>query len=96
MATRAARVVFFGRVQGVWFRANTQKKASAAGLLGFVRNLDDGSVEAIFEGEESAIKRVLNEISGGAGMGAASVGRQEVHWVEPSGRYDRFIIAGED
>jgi acylphosphatase len=95
MATRAARVVFFGRVQGVWFRANTQK-ASGAGLSGFVRNLEDGSVEAIFEGEESVIKRVLNEISGGAGMGAASVGRQEVHWVEPSGRYDRFIIAGED
>lgn len=96
MARRAARVVFFGRVQGVWFRANTQRKASGAGLSGFVRNLEDGSVEALFEGEEPAIKRVLDEISGGAGMGAASVGRKEVQWVEPSGRYDRFIIAGED
>jgi acylphosphatase len=96
MARRAARVVFFGRVQGVWFRANTQRKASGAGLSGFVRNLEDGSVEALFEGEESAIKMVLNEIGSGAGMGAASVGRQDVHWVEPSGQYDHFIVAGED
>lgn len=96
MVKKAARVVFSGRVQGVWFRANTQKKASAAGLDGYVRNLDDGSVEALFEGEESAVKRVLEEISRGAGMGAALVDRQEVSWVAPSGRYDGFVISRED
>ena len=96
MARRAARVVFFGRVQGVWFRANTLKKASGAGLSGYVRNLDDGSVEALFEGEEASIQRVLDEISRGAGMGAARVGRQEVNWLVPSGQYEGFVIARED
>ena len=96
MVKKGARVVFHGRVQGVWFRANTQKKASGAGLYGYVRNLEDGSVEALFEGEESAIKRVLDEISRGAGMGAALVDRQDIHWVEPSNQYDGFVIARED
>jgi acylphosphatase len=96
MVKKAARVVFTGRVQGVWFRANTQKKAAGAGLSGYVRNLDDGSVEALFEGEEPAIKRVLGEIARGAGMGAAMVDRQEVFWSEPSNQYPGFIIARED
>ncbi len=96
MVKKAARVVFHGRVQGVWFRANTEKKASGAGLCGYVQNLDDGSVEAHFEGEETAIKRVLDEISRGAGMGAALVDRQDIRWVEPSGQYDGFVIARED
>jgi acylphosphatase len=96
MVEKAARVVFSGRVQGVWFRANTRKKATGAGLCGYVRNLEDGSVEAHFEGEESAIRRVLDEISRGAGMGAALVEREDVDWVEPSRRYDGFVIAGED
>lgn len=96
MARRGARVVFHGRVQGVWFRANTQKKAALAGLSGYVRNLDDGSVEALFEGDESMITRVLDEISRGLGMGAAMVHRQDVRWSEPSDRYDSFVIARED
>jgi acylphosphatase len=96
MATRAARVVFWGRVQGVWFRANTQKKASGAGLGGYVQNLDDGSVEALFEGEETVILRVLDEIGLGTGMGAAMVHRREVRWVEPSGQNEGFVIARED
>jgi acylphosphatase len=96
MVKKAARVVFSGRVQGVWFRANTQKKASGAGLSGYVQNLDNGSVEALFEGEEAAIERVLDEISRGAGMGAALVERTDVAWVEPARRHEGFVIAGED
>jgi len=96
MATRAARVIFWGMVQGVWFRANTQKKASGAGLCGYVRNLEDGSVEALFEGEDAAIRRVLEEIGHGVGMGAGSVSRQEVRWAEPSGQYEGFVIDRED
>ncbi len=96
MVKKAARAVFSGRVQGVWFRANTRKKATGAGLSGYVRNLDDGSVEALFEGEEAAIKRVLEEIFRGTGMGAALVERQDVDWFEPAGRYDGFAIARED
>ena len=49
------RFQVFGRVQGVWFRAHTQEEAMRLGLAGFVRNLPDGSVEAVAQGEEKAL-----------------------------------------
>ncbi len=49
------RVLMSGRVQGVAFRAATRREARAAGLAGWVRNLADGRVEAVFEGEPSAV-----------------------------------------
>jgi acylphosphatase len=49
-----------GRVQGVFFRANTWKKARSLGLSGWVRNLPDGCVESVFEGEVLAAEAMLN------------------------------------
>ena len=54
-----AHVWFSGRVQGVFFRANTEKKAKELGLSGWVRSLPDGRVEAVFEGERSAVERLI-------------------------------------
>ena len=51
---RRYHVLISGRVQGVCFRANTWKKARSLGLAGWVRNLPDGCVEAVFEGEDVA------------------------------------------
>ena len=48
-----------GRVQGVYFRANTWKKARALGLTGWVRNLPDDRVEAVFEGEQKEAEAML-------------------------------------
>ncbi|MEW5736281.1 MAG: acylphosphatase [Thermodesulfobacteriota bacterium] len=48
-----------GRVQGVWFRAETKKAAVARNLSGWVRNMPDGSVEAVFEGEKPNVESVL-------------------------------------
>jgi acylphosphatase len=45
------RVLISGRVQGVFFRANTWKTARSFGLTGWVRNLPDGRVETVFEGK---------------------------------------------
>ena len=48
-----------GMVQGVFFRANTLRMASSLGLTGWVRNLPDGRVEAVFEGEEHILATML-------------------------------------
>jgi len=48
-----------GRVQGVWFRAWTQKEALERGLAGYVRNLASGAVEAVFDGPAEAVEEML-------------------------------------
>ena len=52
-------VVISGDVQGVSFRDETRKEAEQAGLAGWVRNRDDGSVEAVFEGDADAVERLV-------------------------------------
>lgn len=57
--TIARRIRIEGRVQGVFFRDWTVETASALGLTGWVRNRDDGSVEALAIGEPSAVERLI-------------------------------------
>ncbi len=71
------RVFVAGRVQGVYFRAFTKEKADSLGLLGWVRNLPDGRVEALVEGEEELIWELIREIW--KGPPAARVDSLEVH-----------------
>ncbi|WP_322521646.1 acylphosphatase [Guyparkeria halophila] len=54
-----------GRVQGVFFRDFTRQQAQALGLAGWVRNLDDGRVEAVFEGETDAVTTMLEHLRDG-------------------------------
>jgi acylphosphatase len=53
------RVVVSGRVQGVWFRHSCAREASSLGVGGSVRNLPDGQVEAVFEGEPESVDRMI-------------------------------------
>jgi acylphosphatase len=53
------RVVVSGRVQGVWFRESCRQQARGEHLAGSVRNLDDGTVEAIFEGPPASVERLV-------------------------------------
>jgi acylphosphatase len=53
------QVLISGRVQGVCFRTNTRKQARALGLTGWVRNLPDGRVETVFEGEQKNAEAML-------------------------------------
>lgn len=54
-----ARVVVDGRVQGVYFRQSTQQEARRLGVDGWVRNLPDGRVETVFEGDPLTVERAV-------------------------------------
>ena len=77
------RVVVHGRVQGVFFRDSTRRQAEKARVAGWVRNRGDGTVEAVFEGEEDAVARIVDWVR--EGPGHADVERVEVTEEEPEG-----------
>jgi len=56
---KKVHVIISGRVQGVFFRAETQRAAMGLNLTGWVRNLPDGRVEAVFEGEDVNVDKML-------------------------------------
>jgi len=60
-----AHVIVSGRVQGVWFRGYTQRVAAAAGVRGWVRNLPDRRVEAVLQGERTAVESVIDSMRAG-------------------------------
>lgn len=60
MASRSRYHIFIsGRVQGVFFRDSTRKKAKELAVNGWVRNLPDGRVEAVFEGEKEKVNKLI-------------------------------------
>jgi acylphosphatase len=65
MARHTAHVYVSGRVQGVWFRESTRRFAEELGLSGYVRNLADGRVEAVFEGPEAAVRAAIRFVHDG-------------------------------
>lgn len=83
-------VLISGRVQGVWFRASTKQIAKQLRLKGWVRNNPDGNVEAVFEGDDSLIKEMLNWCHHGPRL--AKVTNVEINYEEPSNGFDDFLI----
>ena len=79
--TIARRVVVRGRVQGVFFRETARRRARRAGVAGWVRNNDDGSVEAWFEGEPDDVEVMLHFAENGPS--GAYVENVDVQDVEP-------------
>jgi acylphosphatase len=77
------RILVHGRVQGVFFRDSTRRRAEQAGVAGWVRNREDGTVEAVFEGDGDAVARILDWVR--EGPGHADVERVEVTEEEPEG-----------
>ena len=78
---RAVRVVISGRVQGVWYRGWTVDQALKRNLDGWVRNRDDGTVEALFAGEQEDIDDMIESCWDGPSM--ARVVNVEVSPVDP-------------
>jgi len=81
--TVCKRVVVKGRVQGVWFRQSTQRKALSLGVHGWVRNRPDGSVEAQFEGPGDVVDLAIEWAKDGPER--ARVDTIEVFEAEPAG-----------
>ena len=79
-----ARVTVMGRVQGVFFRAETRRIALSLRLTGWVRNVEDGTVEADFEGERERIEKAIEWC--GHGPGGSLVAALDVRWEEPVGQ----------
>ena len=79
----ARHVRVTGRVQGVFFRAWTREKAATHDIKGWIRNCADGSVEAHFEGEEAAVRWLIDIIYDGPG--GARVDRVEAKETEVEG-----------
>ena len=77
------RVIVRGRVQGVWFRGSTRDRAHREGVRGWVRNLHDGRVEAVFEGSSEAVAAMLDFCR--TGPRSARVARIEVFEEETEG-----------
>lgn len=79
--TKRVHLFVSGRVQGVYFRAHTHKKARALALAGWVRNLPDGRVEIVAEGVEENIASFLDWVR--LGPPASRVEDVELEWSEP-------------
>ena len=77
------RVIVHGRVQGVFFRDTTRRKAQSRAVAGWVRNNPDGSVEAVFEGDPDAVEDMVRFAH--EGPRGASVERVDVVEEEPEG-----------
>lgn len=80
MTDARARVVIRGRVQGVFFRAETRERARSLGLAGWVRNNPEGTVEAVFQGDRDRVESMLAWCR--RGPAAANVEDVEVEWTE--------------
>jgi acylphosphatase len=86
----ARRYVVSGRVQGVGFRYFTQDTALREGVTGWVRNLPDGRVEAMVEGDAEAVTRVERALRNGPR--GARVDRVYVDDEDPTGLYTTFSV----
>jgi acylphosphatase len=85
-----ARILISGKVQGVLFRKEMTDRARYLGVAGWVRNLRDGRVEAIAEGEKSNIEELLRFCR--VGPPGARVTNVDVSWLEFAGDFRGFRI----
>ena len=83
-------MIVYGRVQGVFFRAFTIRWAEDLGLVGYVRNLPDGTLEVCAEGEKGQLERLISCLS--AGPPAAKVEKIVTKWLEYTGDYSKFSV----
>lgn len=86
-----AHVLVAGKVQGVYYRQNTTEVAKANNVAGWVRNLEDGCVEAVFEGDEPSVRRVVEWCR--RGPPKAVVENLDVKFEKYTGEFSDFRIS---
>ena len=79
-----------GKVQGIFFRDFVKKKARELGVCGFVENLEDRTVHVVAQGEDEALKKLIEYLY--KGPTAARVSKVEVVWRDIKGDYDDFGV----
>jgi acylphosphatase len=85
-----AHVFVSGRVQGVFFRSETRHEAKKHGVKGWIRNVRDGRVEAVFEGEKDVVKKLIEFCK--RGPPGARVTHVDVKWESYTGEFEDFQI----
>ncbi|MGB0678534.1 MAG: acylphosphatase [Polyangiales bacterium] len=90
MGQKRIQLVVHGRVQGVYFRATAQREARQLGLVGWVKNRGDGSVEIVAEGEEDQVKDFLAWAQ--HGPSTARVDKVDTRWRSYTGEFSKFRI----
>ena len=88
--TKQFRAIVRGRVQGVTFRAATEKEALRLGLAGYARNLPDGTVEVVARGPEEAIRELVAYLH--RGPAPARVDGVEIDWADSTPAPDPFTV----
>ena len=86
---KSVHLIVSGRVQGVFFRDNTRKKAIELGLHGYAKNLEDGNVEVVAQGDEEKINEFIEFIKKGPGI--AKVENIQIKHKELE-KFDKFEI----
>jgi acylphosphatase len=89
MAIKRAEVIFWGRVQGVGFRFTAEDVARDNNVNGYVRNVPDGTVELVIEGEESTLQKVIDSLNDLMGQ---VIEKYHVNWFPATGQFQRFEI----
>jgi len=91
MSEKIRKHVFVsGRVQGVGFRASSRNKAQSLNIKGWVKNLYDGRVEAVIEGEPEAVKQMVSFFKKGPRM--ANVTDYEINDETPKNNFSTFSV----
>jgi len=90
MNTARLEAIVYGIVQGVNFRYYTRQQAALLGLVGWVRNRWDGTVEVVAEGEREKLEQLLRWLH--RGPRSAVVEKVDARWTEPTGTLTRFEV----
>ena len=92
MVKARAHVFVSGMVQGVFFRQKTKQQAESLGVNGWVRNLPDGRVEAVFEGEEEAVKALVKYCNHGPSSARVKTWKLSTRIIEANSLVSRCTI----